>query len=220
MTFHRYIYLLGLLLLLQACKEEEKPPFTIGSRFSYATAYTYADGRITRHDTLDLTLVEPDITNYNAELKKIKWENTRHDYYQIRNMTVAADKVELQLPLNYVGFDNELIAVAGHPLALLGVPEGAVFNEKKVYQEAYGKLDSMTIFQKTRYLRDTSVEFDGEMLPCRLYLKCNSSGTGTLGRYKMQYTFSPQYGFITLDYFYPNEKHISLRLVDVVVEGR
>ena len=78
----------------------------------------------------------------------------------------------------------------------------------------------MTIFQKTRYLRDTSVEFDGEMLPCRLYQKYNSSQTGKLGQYKVLYTYNPEYGFITLDYFYPTNKQISLRLVDVVVEGR
>ena len=89
---------------------------------------------------MDFTIEEADITNYNAAVKKIKWENTRHDYFQRRSMTVEEDKVELQLPLNYVGFDNEFISVAGHPLALLTTPPGAVFNEKREYKESYGRL--------------------------------------------------------------------------------
>ncbi len=216
----KQIYVTVLLLVLAGCSEEEKPPFTTGSRFTYATAYTYAEGRITRHDTLSFTIEEPDITSYSTAFKRIKWENTRHDYFQVRNMTVEEDRVELQLPLNYVGFDNELIAVAGHPLALTAAPEKHVFNEKKEFEDAYGSLDSTIIYQKTKYLRDTAISFDGQMLPCRLFIKYNASDVEKLGRYKIQYTYNPQYGFLSIDYFYPNEKHISLILIDVAIKGR
>jgi hypothetical protein len=213
----RNIFIPVLFLVISGCGRKEAGPFTTGSRFSYATSYTSPDGRITRYDTLDLTIGEKDITNYKNGVKKVKWENTRHDYYQVRSIDVGEDKVELQLPLNYRGFDHERIAIAGHPTVMLNAEPDHTLTEMKEYKGAYGALNGKIISQRTQYLRDTSIDFDGTMLPCELYIKYNSSHKDPLGQYKAIYTYNASYGFVTMNYYYPDNKHISMRLVDVAL---
>jgi hypothetical protein len=214
----RYILILTLFIIICGCGNEKTGPFTTGSRFSYATYYTSPDRRMTRYDTLSFTIEEKDITNYKKGIKKIKWENTRHDYYQFRDIDVEEDRVELQLPLNYKGFDYEQIAIAGHPGVFIDAPQDHTAKEIKEYKEAYGSLNGRTIAQNTRYLRDTSIDFDGTMLSCQLYVKYNSSQRDTLGQYRTVYTYNDRYGFITMNYYYPDNKHISMRLIDVAIK--
>ncbi len=117
----------------------------MGSRFSYATYYTSPDGRITRYDTLGFTIEKKDITNYKQGIKKIRWENTRHDYYQFRDIDVEEDHIELQLPLNYKGFDYDKIAIAGHPTFFINADQSSTVKEAKEFKEAYTSLNGKKI---------------------------------------------------------------------------
>ncbi len=218
----KYILSTGLLLLaaLGSCKEEEKVPFTTGSSFVYATTYTTPDGRKTKHDTLSFTIQKRDITSYALDLKKIRWENTRHDYYQIRGLNTKDEMVELQLPINYAGFENENMAIAGHPTVSLSGGNGYSMESEDTYVKGYGKLSGLTMKQRSVYLRDTSVEFDGGLLRCQLLERYNTSHIDTFGRYYVAFTYNPTYGFMTMDYKYPNGRHITLRLIDVEIIGR
>jgi len=215
------IYISAVLcMMLGSCKEKETPPFTTGSVFVYATAYTTPDRRITKYDTLSFTILKKDITAYTLNLKKVRWENTRHDYYQVRGLNTRDGIVELQLPLNYRGFDNELISVAGHPTVSLTGGPGYTLEEEDKYVKGYGSLSGLTIKQQTKDLRDTAVIFDGESLPCRLLQRGNLSHTQQFGKYNLFFTYNPTYGFITMNYYYPDGKHISLRLIDVTIVGK
>jgi hypothetical protein len=205
-------------LLAAGCKKEEKAPFTNGSRFSYATSYTTTEERITKYDTLSFTIEGPDITN--PDRKEIRWENTRHDYYQIRGLNTEGDIIELQLPVNYGGYANEQVAIAGHLIVAITAQPGDTLNKENKYQNGYGKLNGLSITQHVTYLRDTSIFFDGEELVCRLLESHNISQTKTLGKYSIVYTYNPEYGFITMDFFYPNKKRISLQLADIAINGK
>lgn len=203
-----------------SCKKEEKLPFTIGSRFSYAASYTTTEERITKYDTLTVTILEHDITSYSPGRKKIRWENTRHDYYQLRNLNADEKITELQLPTNYIGFANELVAIPGHPLVMPSAAPGDTIGKENDYKSGYSTLNGYKIKHHTTYLRDTSILFDGEELKCQLWESHNTSGIKQFGRYSVVYTYSPAYGFITLNYYYPDRKRVTMQLVDIAITGK
>jgi hypothetical protein len=213
-----YVCLAAGLLMLSSCGGSEEAPFTTGSRFSYATTYTSAGGRVTKFDTLSFTIEPADITSFSLDLKKIRWQNTQKDYYQLRGLNVRDGIVELQLPTNYKGFSNELIAVPGHPTVSATGAQGTTLEDEDNYLKGYGVLSGLTIKQRAQYLRDTSISFDGQPLPCRLYERYNVSHRGRFGRYRMRYAYNPIYGFVTIECLYPQGKHISMRLTDVAIK--
>lgn len=208
-----------LLLFVAGCSKEEKPPFTIGSRFSYATSFTTTE-RITKHDTLTFIVQEHDITSYSPGRKKIRWENTRHDYYQVRSLDADGKIIELQLPLNYLGFANEEIATAGHPFIIPGATPGDTLIKESPYNEAYGRLSGYTIRYRIAYLRDTSILFDGQELKCQLWESRNTNYIKLFGSYAVEYTYNTDYGFITMNYYYPDGKRINMQLVDIAIHGK
>ncbi|MBL7719370.1 MAG: hypothetical protein JNL72_11080 [Flavipsychrobacter sp.] len=217
----RYLLLLFItLVLLTSCEQPERAPFTTGSQFVYATSYTSSGGRKTQYDTLVFTIQERDITTYSPDLKKIKWENTRHNYYQFRGLNTKDGIVALQLPINYRGFDQELIAVAGHPTVSLNQPAGYSLDKVNTYTDGYGLLTGRTITQRIKDVKDTSILFDGVLLDCRQLQSHNISPHDSLGQFILHYTYNPAYGFITLNYQYPSGKRISMRLIDVSITGR
>jgi hypothetical protein len=215
----RWLYIC-LLLLIAGCSKEEKPPFTIGSGFSYATAFTTFAERITKHDTLTFTIQEHDITSYSPGRKKIRWENTRHDYYQVRSMDADEKIIELQLPLNYNGFANEEVAAAGHLLIIPGAAPGDTLIKETPYNEAYGRLRGYTIIHRIQYLRDTAILFDGQELKCQLWESRNTNYVKVFGLYSVEYTYNTDYGFVTMNYNYADGKKINMQLVDIAIRGK
>lgn len=216
----KHLFYISLIVLcLAGCKKEEKLPFTTGSRFSYAVSYSTTREGIVKHDTLTFTIEEHDVTSYSPGKKKIKWENTRHDYSQLRSLNADEKFIELQLSVNYSGFTNERIVISGHPLVKPLATIGDTLNKETRYETGFGLLNGLSLVQRATYLRDTTMLFDGEELKCQLWESHNISLTH-LGTYRIAYTYHPGYGFITMDYYYPDKKRIALQLVDISIVGK
>ncbi len=216
----KYVFYISLfILLLAGCKKEEELPFTTGSRFSYALSYTTTREGIVKYDTLTFSIEKHDITSSSPGKKEIKWENTRHDYEQIRSLNADEDHIELQLPVNYSGFANEQIVISGHPLVKPLAAVGDTLNGETKYDAGFGVLNGLKLMQHATYLRDTSIVFDGEALKCQVWESHNISQL-QLGRYSVVYTYHPNYGFITMDHYYPNKKRITMQLVDISIVGK
>lgn len=217
LTYLKHLFHIALYsLFLTGCGKEENLPFTTGSRFSYAISYTTSREGIVKLDTLTFIIDEHDITSYSPGKKKIRWENTRHDYSQVRSLNADEKLIELQLPVNYSGFANEQIVIPGHPLVKPLAIIGDTLNEETKYETGFGSLNGSALIQHARYLRDTSIVFDSEELRCQVWESHNISHPN-LGSYYVIYTYEPNYGFITMNYYYPDNKRITMQLVDISI---
>lgn len=217
--FNNYLSLLFIIFILLSCNSfdsQSSTPYKAGQiyRFDVEMNSTIDESEIV--DTLILEIKNRGVLGNLLGMNMSEWRSTNNpNYKEERGINITSDFIELQMPMQLDYLENENIIIAGYPSFFQNMPTGSYSESEHHFPESYGKLAGQVLKQYKVIIDSAEIEFNNKTYRCKVSNYENMNAIDEFGLYQMRTYYSEQHGFLKILYEYPNNKRISLNLIDI-----
>ena len=208
--------ILSLLLIIACQNQNETIPYKIGQSYMYKVIVSDTNSTVLQIDTLTLLIKSKGFIGGLLGFNLANWKSTKFkEGDQERGINLESEFVEIQVPTNYDYLENENIVIAGYPSYSKSMLTGYTSESEHQFIKGYGKLSNTKLMQ-FKIIKDSSmVKFQNDSFMCQVAEYKNTSGIEKYGLYKLKSFYNNEYGFLKMEYKYPNGKVIDFILITV-----
>ena len=204
-------------LSLIACQNQNANiPYKVGQSYIYQVTVSDSNSTILQIDTLTMIVKNKGLIGGILGLNMADWKSTKFkEGDQERGINLESEFVEIQVPTNYDYLENENIVIAGYPSYSKSMLTGYTSESEHQFIKGYGKLSNTKLMQ-FKIIKDSSkVKFHNDSFMCQVAEYNNITGAEKYGLFKLKSYYNNEYGFLKMEYKYPNGKVIDFILIAI-----
>ncbi|HLS31264.1 MAG TPA: hypothetical protein VK021_10435 [Flavobacteriaceae bacterium] len=212
--------LFSIILVISCQSQNTETPYKVGNSYLYKVTVKDSNSEVIIIDTLKFTIKKKGVIGGIFGMNMAEWTSAKSpDNKQERGINIDKNSVEIQPPAGFDYLENENIVIAGYPSFSAEMLVGSTSESDHFFPKSYGKLAGKELKQH-KVVRDSAeVKFKEEMINCKVTAYKNLSLIDEFGQYHLKAFYNNEYGFIRMDYTYPNEKELRFQLVDIESES-
>jgi len=205
---------------IYSCKAQpESIPYQVGQTYYFKVIVQEADSTITKTDTLSMTIRKKGVFGTLFGMNMANWSSESYpNITQKRGININEGSVQIQMPTVYDYLGNENIVIAGYPTFSENMKIGYTSEEKHKFVKGYGKLSGKNITQFSTVVDSINYFFSNDKLFCKVSEGKNLDMVEEFGQYKIRTLYSTEYGFMKIEYVYPDGKQIFIELIERKIE--
>lgn len=204
-------------LSITSCQSQDSSiPYKVGQSYLFKITVIDSNSTILQVDTLTMSIKKKGLIGGLLGMNMAEWKSSIYtDNIQKRGINLESDLVEIQMPIKYDYLENENIVIAGYPSYSKSMLIGYTSESDHQFVTGYGKLAGKKLKQYKTLLDSSMVQFQNDSINCKVAEYKNLSAIEEYGLYKLKTFYSTEYGFIKMNYEYPNGKTIKFKLIEI-----
>lgn len=204
-------------LSITACKNQDTTiPYKVGQSYIYQVTVSDTNSTILQIDTLTMIIKNKGLIGGILGLNMADWKSTKFkEGDQERGINLDLEFVEIQVPTHYDYLENENIVIAGYPSYSKSMLTGYTSESEHQFVKGYGKLTNTKLMQFKKITDSSMVKFQNDSFMCQVAEYNNITGTEKYGLFKLKSFYNNKYGFLKMEYKYPNGKLIDFILIAI-----
>ena len=207
----------GLTLSCSSPSSSPSIPYQTGQSYQFKTTVLDSNSTVLIVDTLTLTIHKKGIIGALLGMNMAKWTSVKYPYQkETRGVNLTANSVDIQMPLQFDFLENENIVIAGYPSFSNSMAIGTTTISNHHFPKSYGKLAGNEIDQYKIVVDSAIASYKGQPVPTQVAQYKNLTGVHKFGAYELQTFYSTEFGFLKMNYTYPNHKTITFELIDII----
>jgi hypothetical protein len=212
-----FLTLIFSILSMTSCQSQDLAiPYKVGQSYLFKVTVTDSNSSILQTDTLTMTIKNKGLIGNILGIYMANWKSSKFtDNNQERGVNLESDLVEIQMPIEYNYLENENLVIAGYPSFSKSMLFGFTTESDHQFVKGYGKLSGNRLKQFKTLSDSSMVQFQNDSFLCKVAEYKNLSGIEEYGLYKLKSFYSTEYGFLRMDYEYPNGKIIEFELIEI-----
>ena len=208
--------LLSLISTIACQNQAATIPYKVGQSYIYKVTVSDTNSTILQIDTLTMKIKNKGLIGGILGLNMADWKSAKFkEGDQERGINLESEFVEIQIPTNYDYLENENIVIAGYPSYSKSMLTGYTSESEHLFVKGYGKLSNTKLIQFKKITDSSMVKFQNHSFKCQVAEYNNLTETEKYGLFKLKTFYNNEYGFLKMEYKYPNGKLIDFILIAV-----
>jgi len=209
-------FILSVLSMTSCQSQNSTIPYKVGQSYLFQVTVTDSNSTILQTDTLTMTIKNKGLIGSIFGMNMADWKSRKFtDNDQERGVNLESDLVEIQMPIQYDYLENENIVIAGYPSYSKSMLIGYTSKSDHQFVKGYGKLAGKKLKQYKTLSDSSMVQFQNDSIKCKVAEYKNLSAIEEYGLYKLKTFYNAEYGFVKMNYKYPNGKVIDFELIEI-----